>query len=122
MAENSGHEQPMPLGVAQSDEGPKKKKKKEGREQVPNEQIQLRKCPVAWKEERGAGRHFKAPVRGPSSHHSGIWDFSLCGVFSDVQERPSKAERGVINENPEVSLSIYRYPSLPAKPGGDSVP
>lgn len=101
----------------------KKKKKKEGREQVPNEQIQqLRKCPVAWKEERGVGRHFKAPVRGPSSHHSGIWDFSLCGVFSDVQERPSKAEGGVINENPEVSLSIYRYPSLPAKPGGDSVP
>lgn len=27
MAENSGHEQPMPLGVAQSDEGQKKKKK-----------------------------------------------------------------------------------------------
>lgn len=54
MAENSGHEQPMPLGVAQSDEGQKKKKKKEGREQVPNEQIQLRKC--QWPGRKSGGR------------------------------------------------------------------
>lgn len=121
MAENSGHEQPMPLGVAQSDEGPKKKKK--GRARAgPKRTNPAAEVPSGLEGRAGAGRHFKAPVRGPSSHHSGIWDFSLCGVFSDVQERPSKAEGGVINENPEVSLSIYRYPSLPAKPGGDSVP
>lgn len=54
MAENSGHEQPMPLGVAQSDEGQKKKKKKERREQVPKEKSS---CGSAqWPGRKSGGR------------------------------------------------------------------
>lgn len=64
MAENSGHEQPMPLGVAQSDEGPKKKKKKRKGESRSQKKNPAAEVPSGLEGRAGGGASFQGPREG----------------------------------------------------------
>lgn len=78
MAENSGHEQPMPLGVAQSDEGPKKKKK--GRARAgPKRTNPAAEVPSGLEGRAGGGASFQGPREG--SFLSPQWHLGLLPLW-----------------------------------------